>query len=484
MFFSKFFSGSRNEPDDAPRGASASGDTPSAGAPSGSAASDTGSGQTADSTDNATNGANGANDATRGGSVPESPEKAHDGGRFGGLGDLLGDQERKYVLAYIVIGIVLVEFLVAIVAIWQGVANVQSMPDGTVRFRFPWGGYLVSVAAAPVVVLLVLQVIALGYSRLIKGDPVLTEAQLRQLPPWLQKMLAAVNGVPTILLLLGVTLLATVIYYFDKVLGFIIRLGESTEHLVLWVGGGVLAAWCVGYLGRMLFAYKVRRMQEEYAYRREVLERTGMIIVDRRTMLAQLPGQNEAMMPRALPGTIDVSPSGGGQAARVLPPAPPAQATVMQDVQPVPPAAPVAPADYVVEDASPDVPSGPDVTDVAGEPDVTDVPDVPSGPDTVDEADMPDATNATHATDTPYAADAPRVATPHDAPIPPPAAPASAPVSAPASEPEGEAIEPGLHEPSPRKATPQPIPLPLSQPLPDESAPAPKKPRARKKPSE
>ncbi|MGJ3522065.1 hypothetical protein ACR4XJ_03435 [Nitratidesulfovibrio sp. D1] len=316
MFFSKFFSGSRNEPEAPTRDANASADAPSGGAAPGNG---------------------GEAPESPGQSPGESPDQPHEPGRFGGLGDLLGEQERKYVLAYIVIGIVLVEFLVAIVAIWQGVANVQSMPDGTVRFRFPWGGYLVSVAAAPVVVLLVLQVIALGYTRLIKGDPVLTEAQLRQLPPWLQKMLAAVNGVPTFLLMLGVTLLAVVIYYFDRVLGFVIRLGESTEHLVLWVGGGVLAAWCVGYLGRMWFAYKVRRMQEEYAYRREVLDRTGMIIVDQRSMLAQLPGQADGMTPRALPGTIDVSPSGGMHAPRVLPPAPPA-----------PPAAPTvedAPAD-------------------------------------------------------------------------------------------------------------------------------------------
>lgn len=376
MFFSKFTSSQNREPQDA------SGVPPEEAGASGQAAGD-------------------------GGETPESPAQAHERGGFGGLGDLLGDQERKYVLAYIVIGIVLVEFVVAIVAIWQGIANVQSMPDGTVRFRFPWGGYLVSVAAAPVVVLLVLQVIALGYTRLIKGDPVLTEAQLRQLPPWLQKLLAAVNGVPTFLLLLGVTLLGTVIYYFDKVLGFVIRLGESTEHLVLWVGGGVLAAWCVGYLGRMWFAYKVRRMQEEYAYRREVLDRTGMIIVDQRTMLAQLPGQPDPMAPRALPGTIDVSPSGGVHQAKVLPPAPPA-------------------------------PSG------------------PSGSSAFVEADADAADNAagTHVVEVLDAEDDPTPSADYAA--------SAAPID---GAPEDDEIEPGLHEP-PREKT---------------AAPAPKKPRARKK---
>ncbi|MEG6506812.1 hypothetical protein [Nitratidesulfovibrio sp. 1201_IL3209] len=386
MFFSKFFSGSRNEPEAPTRDANASTDAPSA-APG----ADAGSGQAP--------GNGGETPESPGQSPGQSPDQPHEPGRFGGLGDLLGEQERKYVLAYIVIGIVLVEFLVAIVAIWQGVANVQSMPDGTVRFRFPWGGYLVSVAAAPVVVLLVLQVIALGYTRLIKGDPVLTEAQLRQLPPWLQKMLAAVNGVPTFLLMLGVTLLAVVIYYFDRVLGFVIRLGESTEHLVLWVGGGVLAAWCVGYLGRMWFAYKVRRMQEEYAYRREVLDRTGMIIVDQRSMLAQLPGHVDPMTPRALPGTIDVSPSGGMQAPRVLPPAPPAPSAHVTEAQDAPPVSPAPPATPMVVDA-------------------------PAG----------DA-GATHVVEV------------YDA---------TAPDSA--SEPEGEVIEPGLHEPSSRKPVPQPIP--------------------------
>lgn len=367
MFFSKFSSSQKREQQDAP------GVPPEEAGVSGQAAED-------------------------GGETPESSAQTPGRGGFGGLGDLLGEQERKYVLAYIVIGIVLVEFLVAIVAIWQGVANVQSMPDGTVRFRFPWGGYLVSVAAAPVVVLLVLQVIALGYTRLIKGDPVLTEAQLRQLPPWLQKMLAAVNGVPTFLLLLGVTLLATVIYYFDKVLGFVIRLGESTEHLVLWVGGGVLAAWCVGYLGRMWFAYKVRRMQEEYAYRREVLDRTGMIIVDQRTMLAQLPGQADPMAPRALPGTIDVSPSGGVHHARVLPPAP---------------FAPSAPSGPVEADADPD--------------------DNAAGAHVVDVLDAVPPMNP--------------------APTPDYTAPA-APID---GGPEDDETEPGLHEP-PRAKTAEPAP--------------------------
>uniref|UniRef100_B8DJM5 Uncharacterized protein n=1 Tax=Nitratidesulfovibrio vulgaris (strain DSM 19637 / Miyazaki F) TaxID=883 RepID=B8DJM5_NITV9 len=463
MFFSKFFSGAKNEPDDAQQTAHASGGTPgdasadatgtSGGAASGSG-SDAASGQSAEQA-----------------SSQAADQSVHDRGRFGGLGDLLGDQERKYVLAYIVIGIVLVEFLVAIVAIWQGVANVQSMPDGTVRFRFPWGGYLVSVAAAPVVVLLVLQVIALGYTRLIKGDPVLTEAQLRQLPPWLQKMLAAVNGVPTFLLLLGVTLLATVIYYFDKVLGFVIRLGESTEHLVLWVGGGVLAAWCVGYLGRMLFAYKVRRMQEEYAYRREVLERTGMIIVDQRSTLAQLPAQGDGMMPRALPGTIDVSPSGGVQATRVLPPAPdgPGDTSYPNDPGdsggPEGPAASAGQAQTVTHDAEV-------------------VPPADSAAGGTTAADV----RVAYVVDVVDVHDAPASEVVHEAPGVPAEETSSLPAHAPGSVPDTmsntifdeEPGEPGLHEPSGQPAS-RPASLDLLNSPP---AASPKKPRVRKKPAE
>ncbi|MBZ2171781.1 hypothetical protein [Nitratidesulfovibrio sp. SRB-5] len=474
MFFSKFFSGAKSEPDDAQQTARASGGTPgdasadatgtSGGAASGpgsDAGSDAGSGQSAEQA-----------------SSQAADQSVHDRGRFGGLGDLLGDQERKYVLAYIVIGIVLVEFLVAIVAIWQGVANVQSMPDGTVRFRFPWGGYLVSVAAAPVVVLLVLQVIALGYTRLIKGDPVLTEAQLRQLPPWLQKMLAAVNGVPTFLLLLGVTLLATVIYYFDKVLGFVIRLGESTEHLVLWVGGGVLAAWCVGYLGRMLFAYKVRRMQEEYAYRREVLERTGMIIVDQRSTLAQLPAQGDGMMPRALPGTIDVSPSGGVQATRVLPPAPdgPSDTSYPNDPNntgdaggPEGPGASAGQATAVTHDAEV-VPPADSAAGVTAAADVR----VAYVVDVVDVHDAPASAVLHEASD--VSAEETSSLSVHT--------PGSAPDTMPNAIFDEEPGEPGLHEPSG-----QPVSQPASHPasldlLNPPPAASPKKPRVRKKPAE
>lgn len=228
---------------------------------------------------------------------------------LGSLGLSLSDREKKNLLTFLSIGIILVEFAVTIAAVCYGIIKAQKLPDGTVEFRFPWIPYSIALILAPVVIMLVVNIIGMGFGRFFKGDPHMSEEQMRILPKRLRRLVDLSRGLPSIILLGGMVLLGAALYYLDAVIQAILRIGDHVEVIAPWVMVGLVAAWCLSYLVRMWFLYKTRRMQEEYAFRREVLERTGIVIVDGQKHIAA-DGRPLGEQ-KALPGrVIDVLPPG------------------------------------------------------------------------------------------------------------------------------------------------------------------------------
>ncbi|EHJ49399.1 hypothetical protein DFW101_3401 [Solidesulfovibrio carbinoliphilus subsp. oakridgensis] len=228
---------------------------------------------------------------------------------LGGFGMALSDREKKNLLTFLSIGVILVEFAVTIAAVCYGIINSQKLPDGTIQFRFPWIPYAVALILAPVAIMFVVNIIGMGFTRFFKGEPAMDEEHMRYMPERLRRLISLSRGLPTIILLGGMILLGAALYYLDAVIQMLLRIGDHVEVIAPWVMLGLVAAWCLSYLVRMWFLYKTRRMQEEYAFRREVLERTGIVIVDGRKHIAAdgrtLGAQN------ALPGRIiDVLPPG------------------------------------------------------------------------------------------------------------------------------------------------------------------------------
>jgi hypothetical protein len=228
---------------------------------------------------------------------------------LGNLGLSLSDREKKNLLTFLSIGIILVEFAVTIAAVCYGIINSHKLPDGTTEFRFPWIPYSVALILAPAAIMLVVNIISTGFGRFFKGDPTLSEEQMQFLPKRLRRLIALSRGLPSIILLGGMLLVGAALYYLDAVIQAILRIGDHVEVIAPWVMLGLVVAWCLSYLVRMWFIYKTRRMQEEYAFRREVLERTGIVIVDGQKHIAA-DGRTLGEQ-KALPGrVIDVLPPG------------------------------------------------------------------------------------------------------------------------------------------------------------------------------
>ncbi len=234
-----------------------------------------------------------------------------------GFGRLFTEKEQKSLFLYVVICIVLLEFAVTVGALIFSFTGAQRLPSGMMQVRFPWIGYLVAVVLVPVLVMLVLHLFSLGFSRQDNGS--LHDA----VPERAATFFALVRGAPAVILFAAFVLLGAAIYYLDGVMALLLKIGDAFGTIAIGFAAAFAAAWTVSYAVRAHFAHKARQMDAEYAFRRDVLERTGLIMLDtRHAPHAQvLPASSGALPPAAetpvADAVITVEPaapeSGGAQ---------------------------------------------------------------------------------------------------------------------------------------------------------------------------
>lgn len=303
----------------------------------------------------------------------ESPSQKLKGITLGGFGHLLDEKEQKNLLFYVAIGIVLVELAITVVAIAYAISTGEQTPGGMIRFRFPWMAYLVSVVVVPALIMLIVHMIGMSFSRNLHGDTTPEPEVDERVPEKLRALYSLIRGAPTVILLIGLVGVGLVLYYVDGVVSMLLRIGNSVETIAPWVTGGLVVAWCVGYVGRMWFLYRTRRMEEEYAYRRDVLERTGLIILDSgRPMLPSEAAATQGVHQIAPQLAIDVSSAPAGTA-------PAAHADIV-DADIVDPASDDAPRQNTTPSAAADVSTATVTTAADTEPTATPAPPKSSPP--------------------------------------------------------------------------------------------------------
>ncbi len=198
-------------------------------------------------------------------------------------------KQHKELLFYLSIAIFMLELVVGAVAFFYGIIHAEPGIDGgPPRFQFPWLGYALGAILAPAALLLIVHLAGVGLFRSLRGKRIEEdEAWQKELPERLRKVYAIIQGAPTAVLLVGILLLGVALFYVDGAIQMLLQMVSGLKAYLPWIIGGLILAWCVAYLGRTWFAYRTKHMQEEYAFRREVLERTGQIIVDKGSV--QLP---------------------------------------------------------------------------------------------------------------------------------------------------------------------------------------------------
>ncbi len=199
------------------------------------------------------------------------------------MADILHDKQHKELVFYLSIAIFFLELIVGGVAFFYGIIHAEpGVNGGPPQFQFPWLAYGLAAIIAPAALLLIVHLAGVGLFRsLQKKNPQDEEVWRQNLPLRLQKVYAIIQGAPTIVLFLGVIFLGVALFYVDGAISILLRIGEALLPYWPWIIGGTLITICLISFGKGFFKYRTRRMEQEYAFRREVFDRTGQILVDK-----------------------------------------------------------------------------------------------------------------------------------------------------------------------------------------------------------
>ena len=253
--------------------------------------------------------------------MPEPPEQ---GRRRTGARPPWYAGEHRDALFYLLIAIFFLELVVGGVAFFYGIMHAApESPGGPPVARFPWLAWCLAAVLAPVGLLLVVHLAGTWLSRTLERDATPqgeagaagqgpeAPAGEAALPEGLRRFYAMVRNAPTLVVLLGILLLGAGLFFAEGALSALGRAGVALIPFIPWIAGSLAALLAVCFLGHAWFVYRQRRMEQEYAYRREVLERTGMVLMDKSCVALPPQGADgapglPAPAPTALPDVVDV----------------------------------------------------------------------------------------------------------------------------------------------------------------------------------
>ena len=235
----------------------------------------------------------------------------------------------KDALIYLMVAIFFVEMIVGGISFFYGVMHAApDVPGGPPLARFPWLGWAVAAVLAPVGLMLIVHLSGTWVSRYLGREDSMQGGQGsgqaaddEQVPERLRRFYAIIRNAPTVVLLLGIMLLGAGLFFVDGAFSALMRLGGALTEYIPWIAGSLAALIAVCYLVHRWFVYRHHRMQQEYEYRREVLERTGIVLVDKgciplpQNEVQRLALGGHVLEAQALPLALDAEVASGDAAA-------------------------------------------------------------------------------------------------------------------------------------------------------------------------
>ena len=214
-------------------------------------------------------------------------------------------------LFYLLTAIFLLELITGGIAFFYGIIHASpEFPGGPPVARFPWLPWLIAAALGPVALVLGIHLAGSWLSGAMTREE--TDANFKDrenVPKPILRLYAIVRHAPTILILIGILLLGALFYFVDGAFTSLVAFGKTLVPYLPWITVSLAALLAFCFLVHCIMVYRQRKMEKEYAWRREVLEKTGLIITDNSSYAlpaneqtrAALPGSPETALP---PGEI------------------------------------------------------------------------------------------------------------------------------------------------------------------------------------
>lgn len=219
-------------------------------------------------------------------------------------------------LFYLLTAIFLLELVIGGIAFFYGIIHASpEIPGGPPVARFPWLAWIISAALAPVVLILGIHLAGSLLASSLTHDANVEDAKDGDMvPESMQRFYASVRHAPIVILLCGILLIAALLYFVDGAFSSLIHLGEALLPYLPWIAVSLAGLLSICFIARCLMIYKQRKLEHEYAWRREVLEKTGLVIADKNS--AALPPADALLIstdaPKKLPpaSVVDIEISG------------------------------------------------------------------------------------------------------------------------------------------------------------------------------
>lgn len=229
--------------------------------------------------------------------------------------------EHQDALYYLLIAIFFLELVVGGVAFFYGIIHsAPEVPGGPPLARFPWLAWGVAAIMAPAALLLVVHLAGSWLSGAMTRDEEAegtssTAADDEHLPEGMKRFYASVRHAPTLVVLLGILLAGVGLFFVEGALGTLAELGKALVPYIPWLAASAAAVLSICFVAHALMVFRQRKLEQEYAWRREVLEKTGLVLVDKASVALPQDAEHAALVASDGDGPIlDVG--------RALPPAP------------------------------------------------------------------------------------------------------------------------------------------------------------------
>lgn len=160
------------------------------------------------------------------------------------------------------------------------------------QLLFPWKAYILASFMTPIAISFLLGMIVFGFNKYLfaRDEPALSAASVGVAdvqPNRFDEVMRSLRQVPFLVALLLLVLSGGIIYKLDAIVGFMASAGEQAANYLFILLCVVLGVASLVSLVWMVLSYRLRcrRLDLLHKYRMEVMERTGMVMLEDETVI-------------------------------------------------------------------------------------------------------------------------------------------------------------------------------------------------------
>lgn len=204
-------------------------------------------------------------------------------------------------LFYLLIAVFFIELIVGGIAFFYGIMHASPEAGGGPPIaRFPWLYWALASVLAPVGFLLIIHLTGSLLSAGLKreeGEKSAQNGEKDELPDSMRRFYAAVRHAPTVIILVSILLIGAGLFFMDGAFAFLKELFVKLLPYIPWLAGSLASLLAICFITHAIMVYRQRKMEHEYAWRREVLEKTGLVLTDKNSQTLTVEASGNHALP-------------------------------------------------------------------------------------------------------------------------------------------------------------------------------------------